>query len=515
MSASGLPASGDNGEAAARRRWGAVAGVGLLLVLGLAVYPAITASFWLDETGTFWIAKDGFRDMVHRANWWSATSPAYYTVAWASAQPFGLNEIALRAPSVIFSMITAVLLFYLARRWLDAEHSVYAVLIFFCIESVNFSVVDARPYAFGLMLLVTAWLAFYRWAEAPGFGRAVVFSLSAAGVVYAHYLLALGLLPLGLYVICPILPTGRVSLRRFAVVMFITAALLIPLGPQIRTVFGQRSALSWAEAARWSDLEQSLIRPAMLLFVAAGWLLAFGEGGRPWREVWEQRLTLLPLVAWSIIPPVALFCLSICDWIQLFFPRYYISKEPATAILVACLLGPVHNQRLARTILILVVICSSALNLLSNYDHRGQDWRGGVASVNHAFEERAELRVVVVSGFVESLRDDYWADPATRDILFAPLLAYPLAREPFQLPLAPGPLAETEFSHTIAPALPGTGELAVLCPANCGRYRTWLTERTRPLGLLPSGQSSFGVVTLLRFRRQVRSGGPRGIDGGN
>ena len=64
------------------------------------------------------IVKDGLRDAGSRALWWSATSPLYYAVIWVVVQVFGLSEVALRMPSVVFSVGTAVILYKLGQRWL-------------------------------------------------------------------------------------------------------------------------------------------------------------------------------------------------------------------------------------------------------------------------------------------------------------------------------------------------------------------------------------------------------------
>ena len=64
-------------------------------------FGLITTSFWLDETGTWWIVKDGARVAVRWSLSWSGQSPLFYLIAWFSSRLFGLNEVALRIPSVL------------------------------------------------------------------------------------------------------------------------------------------------------------------------------------------------------------------------------------------------------------------------------------------------------------------------------------------------------------------------------------------------------------------------------
>ena len=90
--------SGGGSDAADDRTW--MIGAGAFVVL-LLWFGMVSSSFWLDESGTWWIVKDGPAEAVRRAFSWSGQSPLYYLIAWLSSRVFGLNEIALRLPSVL------------------------------------------------------------------------------------------------------------------------------------------------------------------------------------------------------------------------------------------------------------------------------------------------------------------------------------------------------------------------------------------------------------------------------
>src|SRR5437588_3413161 len=61
----------------------------------------ITSSLWLDETATFWVVKDGLREVVSRSWEWSGQSAFYYLTAWMGLRiaPYIGLEAALRLPS--------------------------------------------------------------------------------------------------------------------------------------------------------------------------------------------------------------------------------------------------------------------------------------------------------------------------------------------------------------------------------------------------------------------------------
>src|ERR1041385_317741 len=125
----------------------------------------LKASFWLDETATFWIIKDGLSNLVSRAIYWSGQSPFYYLVAWLALQMGGLQTIVLRMPSIIAMALAAYWLYKLATRLLDAETAPLAVLVFVCLEQVAFAAGDARPYALGLCMLTGSAFLLVRWLD--------------------------------------------------------------------------------------------------------------------------------------------------------------------------------------------------------------------------------------------------------------------------------------------------------------------------------------------------------------
>ena len=78
-----IPAGASHvGEAGrSERQW--IIGAGAIVVIQLWL-GLIATSFWLDETGTWWIIKDGAAEAVRRSLSWSGQSPLFYLIAWSS-----------------------------------------------------------------------------------------------------------------------------------------------------------------------------------------------------------------------------------------------------------------------------------------------------------------------------------------------------------------------------------------------------------------------------------------------
>ena len=182
------------------------------MVVALWIRP-ITSSLWLDETGTWWVINGSAREVVQRAESVQGQSPFYYLILWLSKGAIGHSEIALRLPSLVFSIAAVVFVYLLARRLIDSECARIAVIAFIVWPQVAFEASDARPYALAAMLSVACAVVLVAWLDTGGLWRGVGTVLLAASIPYAHPVSALVLIPLGLYAIVRIVE-GSTPVRR-------------------------------------------------------------------------------------------------------------------------------------------------------------------------------------------------------------------------------------------------------------------------------------------------------------
>ena len=161
-------------------------------VLTLWVLP-IRSSFWLDETGTYWIIKEGLANLFARAMEWSGESPLYYLVAWLAHFVPGRTEVILRLPSLIAMIAATWLLYKLAARLFDVETAPLVVLVFACSEQVAFAAADARPYALALLLLIASTWMLVCWLDSGRLLHAAVYVSLTVLTIYAHPLFAIAL----------------------------------------------------------------------------------------------------------------------------------------------------------------------------------------------------------------------------------------------------------------------------------------------------------------------------------
>ncbi|MCB9367379.1 MAG: glycosyltransferase family 39 protein [Calditrichaeota bacterium] len=121
-------------------------GIVLIGALLLRLYGLASESFWLDEAITWHRVKGGPLSFLF--DWDADTQgPVYTLLLWIWSKVFGVGEVAMRVPSVIFGVLGLHAMYLLGRRifshraalWATAFAAVNPFLIYYAQE--------ARPYA--------------------------------------------------------------------------------------------------------------------------------------------------------------------------------------------------------------------------------------------------------------------------------------------------------------------------------------------------------------------------------
>ncbi|MEI9974827.1 MAG: glycosyltransferase family 39 protein [Ignavibacteriota bacterium] len=312
----------------------------ICLLLAVLVSAAqITSSLWLDETATYWVVKDGIGDVVARSWAWSGQSALYYLTAWVArhlAPDLGM-EFALRLPTLLALIACVILLYRLGRYLMNARAGVLAALAFLCIPDVSFAAIDARPYMLGLALLIASMLCFFRWLDTGKLLFAILYTVSAALVVYCHCLFGLALFAQVIY--------GWRYWRKLMALWIAVGALCLPLAGQLLHFYQTRRTHSFDASPDFKAFFTAIAPPIL----AGSILLAVFVSRKRLRL--RHRIYWPYLVAWLVFPPAFLFALSSFTDTKLFVTRYYLSCSPAVALLAGYALGRLSADRFASVLL--------------------------------------------------------------------------------------------------------------------------------------------------------------------
>lgn len=451
------------------------------------VIPA-RSSLWLDETGTYWAAKDGIREAVQRALFFSGGSPAYYLLAWPAVKLGGGSEIAMRFPSMLAMGLAVWLLYRLGARLIDPGTGAVAAVVFASMRYPAFAASDARPYALALLILIAHVLTLLRWVESGRPADAALSAVLAALTVYVHVLFAAGL-------VVPALWALWLSRRAAALLVMwtATAALLIPMAVWTYR-YGQSGSHSWASNPGLKDLFAIIAPPSLVISLAAVLLLGYlGSSAAPARWPAVKPVTAM-LAAWTLFTPVTFFLISRLTPDKILVDRYALSSAPATALLAACIIRSFPPPLLQRVMAAaLVWIAISAEIWVDKFQHGEQDWRGAMAA-ERAAAGGTNVPFLVQSGFVEAVGSREMNDPRLRDVLFAPQIRYPPAGRIVRLPYG----YDEAFLDDVAQNLLSGTDRFLLCGIPEVKSHLLVRLASRKPAVQPLGD--FGAVHLWMFQ---------------
>lgn len=324
-----------------------------LLLIAANFLAPLQWGFNVDETGTYWISKDGPLHAISRAFQWNTQAILYHAavsmVAWGSP-PW--VEPLMRFFSLIGMLAAAYFLHRFAEERCGKGTGWLAVLLFLAVPSSAGAGMQARPYGWIAACVIASALLFWRWLDS---GNPKTLLLYFTCMVAAAYLQLLMLIWWALHGAWIVL-FRRDRLKQYLTFALPACLLLIPLYLQTRSLAAQ--SRNWQYSVRtWNDLLHSFIpvRLAVALIVLA--VLA--------RVVWPKRTSnqrhggwLAFTAIWWIAPHFILFLAYSLLGTELFHPRYLMFTMPGMALTVVTLLGSLQPSMRA------ITVCVAVLTLL-------------------------------------------------------------------------------------------------------------------------------------------------------
>ena len=406
----------------------------VLVVIKLWIAP-LGSSLWLDETGTYWTVQHGLASTLSR----SVSPPQstlYYLLAAAAVAVGGASEVALRLPSLIAMLAGAVLLYRLGLRLLDPAAAKWAVLIFVCHEGIAFAAADARPYAFGLLVVIASTLMLVRWLQEGHTIDGAAYAGLAALIVYFHYLFGTILLVHAAYAAVYLRRQKR-SLLTAAWIAVLTGTLMAPRLIGLARLAANAEMYSYAGRPDRRELLEVLLPSLSVGGVLLGLLAAYLTGcacrlSQPLKDRDSRWL----LLCWAAGPPLMLFAVAVLTPAEVFVARYMLCAVPGFALLGGRILRAIESPATQIWVALGLTLSSLAVGAPMRrfeFTHGGEDWRGAMQAVR-AITSNQQIPILMNSGFVEKKALDHsWSElEITRRL--APLSMYPSGGRPIPMP---------------------------------------------------------------------------------
>lgn len=127
-----------------------------ILALILRLF-ALNQSFWLDEATTANVVKYySFAEIIAKFSPTDFHPPLYYLFLKSWSVLFGVSEISLRFPSLLFSFLTGVMIYFIGKRLKNKEVGFWASAFFLFNPLIVYYSQEARMYLMATFFLTTA-----------------------------------------------------------------------------------------------------------------------------------------------------------------------------------------------------------------------------------------------------------------------------------------------------------------------------------------------------------------------
>ncbi|HET9728411.1 MAG TPA: glycosyltransferase family 39 protein, partial [Acidimicrobiia bacterium] len=152
----------------------------------LAFYGYTRSNLWLDEALTVNVARLPLRDLATALKH-DGAPPLHYALLHVWMRVFGTGNVAVRSLSGLCMAGAVVVIYFVARRFAGREVGLLAAAVMAINPYAIRYATETRMYGLEILLVTLGILAVQRVVERPTWGRAAVFGVIVALLVYTQY----------------------------------------------------------------------------------------------------------------------------------------------------------------------------------------------------------------------------------------------------------------------------------------------------------------------------------------
>lgn len=401
-------------------------GVVTLLAAGLRGYQA-GESLWVDELHTAWTAAGDFFEVSYRARMGNQ-SPLYFYLPWVLSGLLGMNEYALRLPSLAAGTALVPLVYFLVYGWTTSRGAALLSAVLTAIDrDLIFFAQEARPYALvQLVSLLQIWLFWKltvastdaaRGKNEPLAARQMTmrftYSFLTVLLVWLHYTAALLLIGEVLfYTYLVLLRKGSPHYRwyEFGFDLTLAAAFCSPLVFPLQEVFNRRHLWRFVTfVPTWNMVRAAGLYVGLPLAVLGS--VAFVRllaGCKTLLARVDSRAIAL-LIGWLWIPLVVTWLSTITGLARLFFPRYLTGSALALPALGGVAMATIPHRGTQMVYALLMIAFSIGTSgMIEQYrcdgrlvGDRDENWRAAVQYISESIDDDGPLPVVLDASLIE------------------------------------------------------------------------------------------------------------------
>ncbi len=479
----------------------------LILAIVLLWFVPMGTSLGLDESGNWWVVKDGIGQMFERARFWPGGQSILFNFLVIGARAIGGDsDIAMRVPALLAALGTLPVLYRLGVRLANPLAGMFACLAFVSMGEVIYVASVLRPYSLAILFVTAAMLMLVRWMDNGSWKYGVAYAVLASLTLYATVLYGTMFLVHAIYAMTRIRKRdSAIGFKNLASAWIGCGLMLLPLVRMVAGSLSNRARETYLGVPSAAEVLASVVPPLLAAAILLGILTAVAMK-RPirWESAARSGSFWMP-VLWGVTPPLILLLLSLFTDIRLFAPRYFLANAPGIALAAGLAFSAIAPFGIGRLIAGCVVL-AAILNLgVGEHFQRGlHDFRGAVQMVRD-FGTTPDTPVLVVGSFIESQSIENLRNPEMFDVMFSAESRYRMPGHLIGLPIILSDEAQAYLEEIYSTTLKNSPRFVFFGPLSAEFYRTWLMGRSKEAGFVIRSQAASGGLGVVLFER----GSPR------
>jgi mannosyltransferase len=436
--------------AASARRSDTIVVTAIAVAAFVSSLPGLGArSLWGDEAFSVGLARQPWH-VFWSYVWGQECNMSLYWVglrAWLAllnAANVPATEFLIRLPSAVAAASAVGVVYLIGRQLIGRKAALLGAALYWLNYLQLYQTLDARAYAFEMLLTNFGWYALLRWRRQPEQRRWELFyGLSMAVAVYFHYyaFVVLGAQLVAVALIAWFRSSARwrsvaAEAKGMARPVMLVVALALPTLVDAAVHGGHNDWVPPAHLLSFGALARDVAGYSPLYFIALSLavLLAFGavlaSQSRPAAPTsllstasWTQapREVMILLGCWIAVPPLAAFAVTQPFLnLHLFNPTYLVVIVPGACLLAAA--GALTFRRSAARVGAALLITVCAATAVPNY-FASAPRVDNLALVSWIDAHRQAGDGLVTTSNKASVTLDYYFGPASRTPYFTD--AYP------------------------------------------------------------------------------------------
>lgn len=426
--------------------------IAYIAVLAVVIFRGwimpLPSSFWLNETGTYYIISGSWAQYLDRMAF-TIQSPVYTALLWLVYHLAGTSELVLRLPSVLSMTVSAVFVFSIARRLIDASGGILAMMLFVSMPDVAWYACEARPYATCIALSLASIWSFLLWLERRTAFATLLCGFTLALTFYGHPLFGALSLVYGVLLAQMSWSGDAPPLRQILLAAGTSVCLVLPILPYYMNAGKEVKVYSYAGSPGFAILLTSnpydILGGSLLLACAVTYLLG---GAIRVARFDKPPFTVRLLVYWIVVPMLALFVLSRLSPAKVFLPRYYSLCLPAVAILLSLICRNIESAGTR-----LLIVCGAALMMVFGvWSSKLWPSLGNWRTITDTLKSQSyppDTPVFVKTEYTETKHLQRLTNPKYVAFILSPIYTYPVPGKIVALPFSPDPQFEAYMNDAL------------------------------------------------------------------